>query len=101
MVEVAGNVGVPGSPAVDGFGPSMALESFCLSVELHPSKPKHSVTPTLARVARTQLIRSPCDMMFPSPRNDLDPSASMPTETLFFRSFRGIAERVTGIKSNY
>jgi hypothetical protein len=45
----------------------VATGSFGLSVELHPSNPTHSVTPTLAKTARTQPMRSPCGITFPSP----------------------------------
>ncbi|HEV3386260.1 MAG TPA: hypothetical protein VG097_15675 [Gemmata sp.] len=76
----AGKVVVPGNPALIGLGPN---GSFGLSVELQPINPTQSVIPTLAKIERIQLLRIPCGMMFPSPRKNLYPSTSMPTERLF------------------
>jgi hypothetical protein len=52
--------GVPGSGL-------FASESFGLSFELQPSRPTHSVTPTLAKIDRTQPKRIPCGIEVPSP----------------------------------
>jgi hypothetical protein len=65
LVELADvSVGVPGKPLPGCF---VAIGSFGLSVELQPSIPTHSVTPTLAKTARTPPMRIPCGITFPSP----------------------------------